>query len=296
MSRRVRVAAAQWPIERVASLPAWRAKLEAWMARAAAERAQLAVVPEYASMELTALLTDAERADLRGQLHALQPMLAPYRDAYAALARRHALTIVAGSFPEAVGDRFVNRARVFGPRGAEVVIDKLQMTRFEAEAWGVSPGAGQVVVETDWGRFGVAICYDSEFPLIARRLREAGAELLVVPSCTEATAGYFRVRVACQARALENQLAVVQAPTVGEAPWSPAVDTNVGAAAVYVPPDRGQPDDGVLAMGQRNTAAWLHAELDLDAIAAVRQAGAVRVDADWELPAHLGGAVALARA
>ena len=178
-------------------------------------------------MELTALLPDQVRADLRGQLRALQPMLTPYREAYAAAARRHAMTIVAGSFPEAVGEVFINRARVFGPGGAEIAIDKLQMTRFEAEDWGVSPGAGQVVVETDWGRFGVAICYDSEFPLIARRLREAGAELLVVPSCTEATAGYFRVRVACQARALENQLAVVQAPTVGDAPWSPAVPSNL---------------------------------------------------------------------
>ena len=291
MTRRVRIAAAQWPIERVASLAAWRTKLDQWMARAAAERTQLAVVPEYASMELTALLPDDVRADLRAQLHAMQPMLAPYREAYAAAARRHGMTIVAGSFPEQVGDSFINRARVFGAGGAEVVVDKLQLTRFEVEDWDVSPGAGQIVIETDWGRFGVAICYDSEFPLIARRLREAGAELLVVPSCTEATAGYFRVRVGCQARALENQFAVVQAPTVGDAPWSPAVDTNVGAAAVYVPPDRGMPDDGILAIGQRNVASWLHAELDLDGIAAVREVGAVRVDHDWQLPGHLIGDV-----
>jgi predicted amidohydrolase len=296
VSRRVRIAAAQWPIERVASIAAWRTKLEAWLAQAAAERSQLAVVPEYASMELTALLSDDVRADLHGQLHALQSMLTPYREAYVAAARRHGMTIVGGSFPEEVGGAFINRARVFGPGGGEVVVDKLQMTRFEAEDWGVAPGDGQVVVETDWGRFGVAICYDSEFPLIARRLRQAGAELLVVPSCTEATAGYFRVRVACQARALENQLAVIQAPTVGDAPWSPAVDTNVGAAAVYVPPDRGLPDDGVVAMGERNVAQWLHAELDLDAIAAVRQAGAVRVDRDWDLPAHVGGEVRRERA
>lgn len=291
MTRRVRVAAAQWPIERLASLDAWRTKVDGWLGRAAAAGAQLAVVPEYASMELTALLADEVRADLGAQLHALQPLLPAYRAHYAAAARRLGLVVVAGSFPEWRADRFINCARVFGPGGAEVAVPKLQMTRFEAEQWGVAPGDGQVVLEASWGRFGVAICYDSEFPLIARRLRAAGAELLAVPSCTDAAAGYHRVRIACQARALENQLAVVQAPTVGDAPWSPAVDTNVGAAGLFAPPDRGLPDDGVIALGERDAAGWVTADVDLDALAAVRADGAVRLDRDWDLPRHLGALV-----
>ncbi len=287
MSRVVRVAAAQWPIEHLASLAAWRAKLDAWLGRAAADGAQLAVVPEYASMELTSLLGIGVAADLPEMLHALQPLLPAHREAYAAAARRLGMVVVAGSFPEQAGDRFVNRARVFGPHGAEVAVDKLQMTRFEAEQWGVSSGAGQVVLETSWGRFGVAICYDSEFPLIARRLRVGGAEVLVVPSCTDTLAGYHRVRIACQARALENQIAVVQAPTVGTAPWSAAVDVNVGAAGVFTPPDRGLPDDGVVAIGTRDVAAWVTADVDLDALATVRADGAVRLDRDWPRPGHL---------
>ena len=287
MSRQVRVAAAQWPIEHLPSHGAWRAKLDAWLGRAAAAGAQLAVVPEYASMELTALLGIGVATELPEQLHALQPMLPAYREAYAEAARRLGIVVVAGSFPEQVGDRFINRARVFGPQGAEVAIDKLQMTRFEAEQWGVAPGHGQVVLEASWGRFGVAICYDSEFPLIARRLRVAGAELLVVPSCTDTLAGYHRVRIACQARALENQVAVVQAPTVGTAPWSAAVDVNVGAAGVFTPPDCGLPDDGVLTLGTLDVAAWITADVDLDALAAVRADGAVRLDRDWPQPGHV---------
>jgi translation initiation factor IF-1 len=53
------------------------------------------------------------------------------------------------------------------------------------------------------------------------------------------------VRVGAMARALEGQCVVVHAPVVGPADWSPAVDLNTGAAAIYGPPDLGFPATGV---------------------------------------------------
>ena len=85
---------------------------------------------------------------------------------------------------------------------------------------------------------GMNICYDSEFPLLARAMAEAGAELLLVPSCTERVSGYHRVRTGARARALENQIAAMVSPTVGDALWSPAVDRNTGAAGIYVPSEQ----------------------------------------------------------
>jgi predicted amidohydrolase len=117
-----------------------------------------------------------------------------------------------------------------------------------------------------------------------------------VPSCTDAAAGYHRVRVACQARALENQCYVIQAPTVGSAPWSIAVDENVGAAGVFGPPDRGFPDDGVIALGERDRPGWVIADVDLDAVAAVRADGQVLNHRDWDLPVHVEAAAAAVRA
>src|SRR3546814_2366020 len=78
----------------------------------------------------------------------------------------------------------------------------------------------------------------SEFPLPVRAQREAGARLLLVPSCTDTQAGATRVRVGCMARALENRLFVAQAVTTGAADWSPALDTNTGEATIYAPIDR----------------------------------------------------------
>ena len=74
-----------------------------------------------------------------------------------------------------------------------------------------------------------------------------------------------------------------------------AVDSNVGAAGVFAPPDRGFPDDGVVAIGAYSEPGWVIAELDLDAIARVRADGQVLGHRDWELPGHLGGAVTVAR-
>jgi predicted amidohydrolase len=163
------------------------------------------------------------------------------------------------------------------------------MTRFERERWGVSGGTELRVFATTLGRIGVAICYDVEFPLLVRRLVEAGAELILAPSCTDTLRGYHRVRVGAQARALENQCVVVQSPTVGNAPWSPAVDVNVGAAGVYGPPDHGFPEDGVLARGRLDQAMWLFAEVDLERAAEVRAYGQVLNHRDW--PEQTAGAV-----
>jgi translation initiation factor IF-1 len=155
------------------------------------------------------------------------------------------------------------------------------MTRFEREDWDVVPGGPLRVFDTALGRIGVLICYDAEFPLLGRALMEAGVEILLVPSCTEALSGYSRVRVGAMARALEGQCVVVHSPTVGPADWSPAVDLNTGAAAIYGPPDLGFPETGVLAQGALNAPGWVTAEVDRAAIAACAADGAVLGHAHW---------------
>ena len=287
-----RVAAWQYPIEQLASFDAWKDKLARGVAEAADAGASLLVIPEYASMELTSLLTQVEQATLATQLEALQRLVPAYLAALADVARAHRIAIVGGSFPERAGDVFHNRLRVFGASGEGVLVEKLQMTRFERERWGIAGGRAAPVIELSPDlRLGVAICYDAEFPLIARRLVEAGANVIAVPSCTDTLAGYHRVRVACAARALENQCYVVQAPTVGLAPWSIAVDENVGSAGVFAPCDRGFPEDGVVAMGPIDEAHVLVAEIDLARVDEVRRDGQVLGHRDWSAPAHLAGSV-----
>ncbi len=154
------------------------------------------------------------------------------------------------------------------------------MTPFERN-WGISPGETLRVFETALGRIGVAICYDSEFPLLVRAQAEAGAQIILVPSCTEFRSGYARVRTAAMARALENTCVTVLSPTVGDAPWSPAVDHNAGAAGVYVPADHGFSETGVLAEGTLNEPQWVYADVDLARLQRVEQTGEMRNSTDW---------------
>lgn len=282
----LKVAAAQYPIGQPASLDAWEAKVAAWVADGAATGADLLVFPEYAAIEQAACFGPAVYGDLVTTLEKVAALADARVAFHAALAARHGVHILAGSGPVRKDDgRFVNAAQLVTPAGAVGVQEKLIMTPFEHD-WGVSAGGPLRVFETALGRLAVLICYDSEFPLLARAAVEAGAEAILVPSCTERVSGYHRVRTGSKARALENTVVTVQSPTVGDAPWSPAVDHNVGAAGIYVPPEQGVSDDGVLAKGALNAEQWVSATVDLAALRRLRTGGEMRNFGDW--PAQPG--------
>lgn len=280
----IKIAAAQYDIGFFSDWAAYVTKIERWVEEAVGAKANILVFPEYASMELASLFGEAVYSSLSAQLHAMQSLHNDFVALYQGLAQQHQCLIQPGTLPlQQPGGEYRNRAYLFMPDGRYDYQDKLQMTRFENEQWLIKSGSELKVFETDFGKIAINICYDSEFPLLARKQVEAGADLILVPSCTDTLAGYHRVRIGCQARALENQCYVVQASVVGNAPWSEAVDVNIGAAAIYTPVDRGFPDNGILAIGELNVAQWVYAELSLSDIATVRQQGQVFNYRDWPL-------------
>jgi predicted amidohydrolase len=280
MTRRVSIAAAAYPLSQLATLGAYKDKLSLWVQDAVAQRADLLVFPEYGAMEYAGAAGESA-SDLAASLEAVASYLPEMDAAHSDLARQHRLYILAGSGPARLADgRTVNAARLFAPSGAIGVQHKRMMTPFE-KTWGISPGDTVCVFETALGRIGIAICYDSEFPLLVRAQAEAGADIILIPSCTEFVSGFHRVRTAALARALENGCVTVQSPTVGEAPWSPAVDFNSGAAGVFVPSERGLSETGVLAEGVLNVPGLVTATVDLARLEVVRSTGEMRNSLDW---------------
>ena len=269
------IAAAQYPIGQFHSLSAWQQHLEAWVKNA--QKAHLLLFPEYGAMELVSLFSANIQADLQAQIQAIQPLVSDFCAIFAHLARKYDTIIVAPSLPIQVGERFVNRAYVFSKKGRIGYQDKCLMTRFENEEWGISSPEEKILslFETDWGAFGIQICYDVEFSLPSQLLCEAGATLLLAPSCTETIRGATRVHIGARARALENQCYTVVAQTVGMATWSPAVDVNYGYAAFYSTPDAFLPEEGILKKGQANEIGWQIVDLDLSLIEKVRTKGQV---------------------
>jgi predicted amidohydrolase len=278
----VTIAAAQYPVEFVGSWQRYAAKVEQLVHEAVQQGAQLVLFPEYACLELASLFPPQIYGDLQRQLVALQSLLSDYRHLHRRLAQAYGVYLVSASFPVRLDDgTYRNRAYFCAPDGNLDYQDKLIMTRWEREQWGISPGNHIKVFRTRFGIVGINICYDSEFPLIARTQVEMGAQLILAPSCTDTLAGYHRVRIGCQARALENQCYVVMAPVVGDGTWSSAIDNGYGAAGVFTPVDAGFPDDGVLALGALNLPQWLITEVDLAKVAEIRANGAVTNYADW---------------
>lgn len=277
----MKIAAAAYPFDWFDDWAAYEAKLTRWVADAARQSADLLVFPEYGAMELASLGGHAVAADLEGALREVARHKPGVDALHSALAARHGVHILGASGPAYEGARPVNRATFYGPTGILGHQDKQIMTRFEREDWSVEPGGPLTLFDTPLGKIGIVICYDSEFPLLARTLCEAGAEILLAPSCTDTVAGFTRVRVGSMARALENQCVVVHAPTVGPCDWCPPVDRNIGAASIYGPPDRGWPETGILAQTALNTPGWAMAEISLAAIAEARADGGVLPFRHW---------------
>jgi predicted amidohydrolase len=283
MSISIKVATAQFPVEFLDSWTQFEEKIERWVATAADEGATLLVFPEYASMELVSLFPEDVRHDLQFQMAQMQELLEDFLALHQRLARAHGVYIVAGSFPVRLPDRsYRNRAYFFAPSGVYDFQEKILMTRFESELWLISYGDQLKVFETHFGKVGINICYDSEFPLLARRQVEAGANILVVPSCTDTVHGYHRVRIGCQARALENQCFVVHSVLIGDADWSIAIEENMGASAIYTPVDIGFTENGILTIGPWNEPVWVYETVDLRKTEHVRVRGDVLNYRDWD--------------
>jgi predicted amidohydrolase len=275
----LRLAVLACPIERTDGVDAWRAKLGYWARAARAEGAKMLLLPEYAGVEVGAATAPGQgvEAELTAVLRHADAMV----DAAASVAAAEDIWLCPGSLPMRINGAVLNRAPLIAPDGSVHWTEKHCMTRFEAEEWHIDPGARPAPIDTPWGRIGIAICYDVEFPPLTRALVQGGAWLILVPACTDTEAGAARVEISARAVALQNQCFVAVAPTVGTAPWSAALDVNRGRAAIFGPMDAGFSADGVVQAGPQDAPGLVLATLDPARLDTVRKDGAVRNFADW---------------
>lgn len=271
---RIRVAALQYNVRPVEGFEEFSDQVEALVRTAADYECDLVVFPEYFTVQLLHLADIRRPIDL--QVRDLARQAPRVRELMGGLARDSGLYVVAGTVPVTAGDDVVtNECFVFNPRGEDAVQGKIHLTRWEREEWRISPHTRLHVFDTDVGCFAVTICYDVEFPELARAAARAGAHFLVVPSCTDDRQGFLRVRYCAHARAVENQMYVIHAATVGSLPQVPAVSLNYGQASILTPSDFPFTNDGILREGTANHEMMIVADLDLTVIEETRQGGSV---------------------
>ncbi|MES2520901.1 MAG: carbon-nitrogen hydrolase family protein [Bacteroidota bacterium] len=273
---KLKIATAQYPITFHKDFQFWQNHTEQWVKSAIAQKAKLLLFPEYGSMELVSLFSEEIRNDIRGQVVEMDSLKKEFCRTFSELSIKYEVIIVAPSFPVLEDDKIYNRVFVFSKNGLVGYQDKFFMTRFENEEWGISSAPKFLnLFETNWGSFGIQICYDIEFPIGSQILCANGASLILAPSCTETIRGATRVHIGARARALENQCYVVVSQTINNAEWSPSVDVNFGYGAIYTTPDKDLPEDGILAIQQPQKAGWLVETLNFELINNVREEGQV---------------------
>jgi predicted amidohydrolase len=273
--RRLRVATAQYFVRPVESFEQFAEQVAAVVQTAAGYGARLLVLPEYFTIQLVSL-GDPKRP-MEEHVRELTEHVPRFVDLMANLASQNSLYIVGGTIPtfDEATERVHNDCHFFAPSGEHGVQGKLHITRFEREDWRVSERSELKVFDTALGRIAIAICYDVEFPEVVRALAQKDIEILCVPSCTDDRHGFLRVRYCAHARAIENQMYVIHAPTVGSLPSVPDLSLNYGQASVLTPCDFPFGRDGILAEGVVNQEQLVIAELDTSLVDESRSFGTV---------------------
>lgn len=136
-------------------------------------------------------------------------LIAQSQDEFAAriskVARDYSMMVVAGLMREVEGQLY-NAAVVFDGTGKQVFCYRKQFLAGDEAAY-LTPGKGFPIFESPFGRIGIGICWDMQFPEVARAYAKRGADLVLAP-----TWGWERVYAA--ARAYENGIYVASAMAV----------------------------------------------------------------------------------
>jgi predicted amidohydrolase len=154
--------------------------------------------------------------------------------------------------------------------------EKIHVTPDEVRVWGMQGGNKIETFDTDCGKIGVLICYDSEFPELSRLLADDGMDILFVPFLTDTQNGYSRVRHCSQARAIENECYVAIAGSVGNLPNVHNMDIQFAQSVVFTPCDFAFPTNGIKAEAIANSEMTLIADVDIDLLRELNQFGSVK--------------------
>jgi len=184
------------------------------IAEAAEQDARLIVLPEnFAHMGL---------AETDKLVLAEQPGEGPIQTFLSQQAQLHRAWLVGGTIPMAgkSPERVRAACLVYDDQGKQVArYDKIHLfdvsledtreTYRESDT--IEPGEQSTVIDTPFGRMGIAVCYDLRFPEMFRSMAQAGLDLIVIPAAFTATTGQAHWEILLRARAVENLCYVVAA-------------------------------------------------------------------------------------
>ncbi len=275
----VRIATCQLQARAVKDFEEFMRQVEYFVDVASDYESDFIVFPEL----FTLMLLSAEEQELSAlkaieRLSEYTPLI---RTRLSEMALSYNINIIGGSHPTRMPDGDIhNVAYVCLRDGSIYAQEKIHPTPNEAYWWNIKGGDSIDAIPTDCGPIGVLICYDSEFPELARRLVDEGARIIFVPFCTDSRQGYLRVRYCAQARAIENQCYVVMSGNVGNLPNVANMDIQYAQSCILTPCDFPFARDGIAAESSENVETLTISDVNLADLQWARAEGTVQNLAD----------------
>lgn len=269
----VRLGLIQWQMRLYKDFDELMEQAEYFIDAVSAYRSDFALFPEFFNAPLMADYNHLPESAAIRELAKYTPEIV---QKFSEFAISYNINIISGSMPEVKDGLLYNVGYLCKRDGSVDRYEKLHVTPDEAKVWGMQGGNELKTFDTDCGKIGILICYDSEFPELSRILAEEGMDILFVPFLTDTQNGYSRVRLCAQARAIENECYVAIAGSVGNLPKVNNMDIQFAQSMVFTPCDFSFPANGIKAEATTNTEMIVIADVDLDLLKDLNQFGSVR--------------------
>lgn len=270
--KEIRIGIVQWQMRPAREVETIIQQAEYFIDTVSDYKSDFIVFPEYFNAPLLAQYNELNQAEAMRRLAGFtEPILHRMQE----FAVSYNVNIIAGSLPLHEDGKLYNVAWFCRRDGSVESVRKVHITPSERESYGLVGGDEVVALDSDCGKIGILICYDVEFPELARLLREQGAQILFVPFMTDLQTGYNRVRICAHARAVENECYVAIAGNVGNLPRVDNMDIQYAQSAVFSPSDFAFPSNAIVAEATPNTEMVLLADVDMDLLKELQLSGSV---------------------
>ncbi|QIA63187.1 GNAT family N-acetyltransferase [Vibrio astriarenae] len=268
----VRIGVIQWQMRAVRDLDDLMDQAEFFVTSLSNYKADFALFPEFFNAPLMGLQSDQNSVEA---IRFLASFSEEIKARFSQMAVTYNINIIAGSVPVFEDGKLYNVAYLLHRDGQIDEQYKIHITPHEEKDWVIDGGDKVKVFDTDSGRVGILICYDSEFPELGRIMAEQDVQIIFVPFWTDTKNGYQRVRICSQARAIENECYVAIGGSVGNLPRVDNVDIQYAQSAVFSPSDIYFPHDATLTEANANTEMIIFADVDLTKLKQLNTEGSV---------------------
>ncbi len=269
----VRICVVQYQMRTVKEFNEFARQCEFFIDVGSDYRSDFVLFPELFTTQLLTLV-DTQRPGLAARK--LADFTEPYMELFGRLAVKFNINIIAGSHFMIENDELHNVSCLFHRNGKVDKQKKIHVTPNERKWWGVAPGQRVDVFDTDCGKVAILICYDIEFPEIARVVTARGANIIFVPFNTDERYGYLRVRHCAQARAIENQVFVAISGCVGNLPFVENADIHYAQSGIFTPADFPFAREAVAAETTPNIETLVIHDVDIEMLRRHRMSGTVK--------------------